>query len=87
MRESQTPMRLVKLWPKIIPGVYETMNGMAAMRGNEVNYPDYCPLPIGAAFSIITLKKSVETAAKLAAELTACWAWQKTKQYIVLTTI
>lgn len=79
MRESQTPMRLVKLWPKIIPGVYETMNGMAAMRGNEVNYPDYCPLPIGAAFSIITLKESVETAAKLAAELTACWAWQKNK--------
>lgn len=45
MKESETPLKIVNLWSKMIPGVYETMNEMAAMRGNEVNYPEYCPIP------------------------------------------
>ena len=79
MKESETPLKIVNLWSKMIPGVYETMNEMAAMRGNEVNYPEYCPIPIGAAFSIIDFKESRTAAGKFAAELTACWAWRKNK--------
>lgn len=87
MKESETPLKIVNLWSKMIPGVYETMNEMAAMRGNEVNYPEYCPIPIGAAFSIIDFNESRTAAGKFAAELTACWAWRKIKLFIVLTMI
>lgn len=82
MRDKETPLQLVRLWPKISPGCYEALDYCyKAKEEGELRWPDYCPLPIGAAFSYLvdTEGLSLDGAAHLAAELTACWAWRQNK--------
>lgn len=78
MKDKDTPLRLVRLWPKMIPGCYETLDELAAEYSQKV--PDYCPLPIAAAFSCIYREGYTEQeSANGCAELLACWAWRKNK--------
>lgn len=83
MKDKDTPLRLVRLWAKMCPGVYDELdNCRAAKDTGQMTWPDYCELPITAAFTYLTdvqgLDKAQASAA--AAELTACWAWRRSKK-------
>ena len=81
MREQDTPMRLVDLWTERFPSCYKQMDNMHGAKGEgALWWPDYCPLPVSAANTLLMAADLDErTAAAFAAELTACWAWQKDK--------
>lgn len=82
MKEKDTPLPLVRMWERMIPGVYSQMDMMhGAKAEGEIQWPDYCELPIGAAFTFLVYqeKLSAQQAAALAAELTACWMWRRSK--------
>ena len=83
MKDRETPLRLVRKWEKMIPGVYNQLDILrAAKEDGEILWPDYCELPIGAAFTLLVEKEglSIEQSATVAAELTACWTWRRNKK-------
>ena len=81
MKDRDTPLRLVRLWEKKIPGVYDTLDGLKAINGSAgIRWPDFCDLPISAAFVILLCcGLPCDIAGRIAAELTACYTWRKTK--------
>lgn len=83
MKDKETPLRLVRKWEKMLPGVYSILDDLhAAKDSGEILWPDYCELPIGAAFTYLVSQVglSKQDAAMCAAELTACWTWRQTKK-------
>ena len=82
MKERDTPLKLIRLWPKIFPGCYEKLDHLAGTKTDgEDWWPDYCALPISAAFTLLLNRDDMDekSSAQLAAELTACWTWRKNK--------
>lgn len=82
MRDRDTPLRLVRKWEQMIPGVYGALDTLRAAKSTcEIRWPDYCDLPIGAAFTLLVAREGLpaEDAAAVAAELTACYIWRRTK--------
>ena len=82
MKDKDTPLALVRLWPKLAAGCYEQLdNCRFAKADGEIDWPDYCLLPINAAFTYLVygLGLSAEDAVAGCAELTACWTWRKNK--------
>lgn len=81
MRDRETPLNLVRLWPKIMPGCYDALEILSnAKTAGDIWWPDYCLLPINAAFTYLcNAGLRGEEAASVAAELTACWMWRKNK--------
>ena len=82
MKDRDTPLPLVRQWEKMVPGVYAQMDHLhQAKADGEIQWPDYCQLPIGAAFTLLQDQEglSVQQAAAGAAELTACWMWRRSK--------
>lgn len=83
MKDRETPLKLVRLWDELAPDAYSTLDDLRRAKGenSELSYPDYCELPIGAAFTYIVerLGMGVREAAIGAAELTACWTWRQNK--------
>ena len=80
MKERDTPLKLVRSWPKREPGIYEQLDYLRGAKSDgEVWWPDYCLLPISAAFTYLADKVGTEQAAAMAAELTACWIWRQNK--------
>lgn len=82
MKDRDTPLRLVRKWEKMIPGIYSTLDTLRRSKDEgEILWPDYCELPIGAAFTWLVHIYGInqQDAAGVAAELTACWTWRKTK--------
>ena len=54
MKERDTPLKLIRLWPKIFPGCYEKLDHLAGTKTDgEDWWPDYCALPISAAFTLL----------------------------------
>lgn len=82
MKERDTPLKLVRLWPKLLPGCYEQLDHLAgAKTDGEIWWPDYCALPISAAFTLLRGQEGMDDqmSARSAAELTACWTWRQNK--------
>lgn len=82
MRDRETPLRLVRKWEKMCPGVYAALDDMqAAKQSGEITWPDYCELPVNAAFTYLRTVEGLsdQNAAAGCAELTALWAWRKNK--------
>lgn len=81
MRDRNTPLKLVRLWPKMMQGCYEELDILAGAKEDEtIWWPDYCRLPVNA--TVTYLQKSgmdKKQAAVMAAELTACWMWRQNK--------
>lgn len=82
MRDKDTPLALVRLWPKIAKGCYEQLDRCRAAKDEgQMDWPDYCLLPINAAYTylVYSLGLSDQDAAAGCAELTACWTWRQNK--------
>ena len=83
MKDKDTPLPLVRKWAKMCPRVYSVLDDMHTAKGSGgLKWADYCELPIGAAFTYLVeeQKLSYSDAATIAAELTACWTWRRTKK-------
>lgn len=81
MRDKDTPLRLVRKWEKMEPGVYAALDNLrGAKDSGEMSWPDYCELPIGAAHTFLTEKYDSQIATQMCAELTALWTWRRTKK-------
>ena len=81
MKDKETPLKLVRLWPKMMPGCYDSLDNLKGVKteGRE-SWPDYCELPINAAFTYLIEAGLQEVEASAgAAELTACYLWRKNK--------
>lgn len=81
MIDRDTPLKLVRMWPEMAPGCYEQLDSLQRVKieGGRT-WPDYCVLPINAAYTYIQeITKSPQYAAEFAAELTACWLWRRNK--------
>ena len=80
MRDKDTPLRLVRKWEKMEPGIYGILDILrGAKDSGEMDWPDYCELPISAAYTVLASKYDEKTATTLCAELTALWTWRRTK--------
>lgn len=82
MRDRDTPLRLVRMWPKMLPDCYDQLDRCrAAKLDSSMSWPDYCLLPINAAYTYLVHSAGMEDtdAAMVAAELTACWMWRQNK--------
>lgn len=82
MKDRETPLKLVRLWNKMIPGIYETLDYLRSANGqNGLHWPDYCALPISAAFTCLVEQNNLDfkEASLVASELTACWTWRQNK--------
>lgn len=82
MKDRETPLKLVRLWSKMAPGIYEALDHLHSLNGQaDLHWPDYCVLPIGAAFTCLTKQHGLtdNQAAQVAAELIACWTWRQNK--------
>lgn len=82
MRDRDTPLRLVRMWPKMLPGCYEALDRCrAAKLDGSMAWPDYCLLPINAAYTYLVHVGGVSDAdaAMISSELTACWMWRQNK--------
>lgn len=82
MRDKDTPLALVRLWSKMAKDCYDQLDKCyAAKAAGEMDWPDYCMLPINAAYTylVYVLHLSDAEAAAGAAELTACWMWRQNK--------
>ena len=81
MRDRNTPLKLVRLWPKMIQGCYEQLDILAGAKEDKTLWwPDYCRLPVNA--TVTYLQKcgmDRRQASVMASELTACWMWRKNK--------
>ena len=82
MKDKDTPLRLVRMWPKMLPDCYDQLDRCrAAKQDGSMMWPDYCLLPINASFTYLVHVGGMEDtdAAMLSAELTACWMWRQNK--------
>ena len=81
MKDRDTPLRIVRMWPKMMPGCYEVLDTCRdAKAGGEISWPDCCILPINAAATYLCASSlSPVEAAAVAAELTACYLWRQSK--------
>lgn len=80
MKDRDTPLRLVRKWEKMEPGIYSILDTLrGAKDSGAMDWPDYCELPISAAYTYLAQKYGEQTAAGLGAELTALWAWRRNK--------
>lgn len=82
MKDKDTPLAIVRLWAKNAKGSYEQLdNCRAAKDEGEMEWPDYCPLPINAAYTYLICAHGLsdDQAAECCAELTACWIWRQNK--------
>lgn len=82
MKDKETPLKLVRMWEKMAPGCYNSLdNCYRAKSDGVISWPDYCPLPIAAAatYLVSAIKLTDREAAMVCAELTACWAWRRQK--------
>lgn len=83
MDEHMT-IALVEQWPQMLPGCYEALDEALRRRdagraGAGEKMPGGCLLPVRAAYDhLYSVCRSPQQAGMLAAELTACWMWQKT---------
>lgn len=77
----KTPMELVSLWEQMLPSCYGELSRMAnAKKEGVVGWPDFCMLPINAAYTYLANAVDDEMAAPMmASELTACWMWRQNK--------
>lgn len=81
MRDRDTPLKLVRLWPRMIRGCYEELDILAGAKADQtVWWPDYCRLPVNATVTYLQ-KTGMEPkqAAVMASELTACWLWRSSR--------
>lgn len=61
-----------------LPGLWDDMSHLARAKADgEIWWPDYCPIPIGAAYTVLHNRVGILTAGGLSAELTAAWAWDQ----------
>lgn len=76
-----SPLNLVQMWNRMLPGCYDDMDKLYELHDSENGWPAICDIPISAAMSVIVQKGKlpVHDAGKLAAELTACYSWRKNK--------
>lgn len=81
MRDRDTPLPLLRKWLRGCPDAYAQLDNCAAAKADgSMSWPDYCPLPINAAYIyLVTIGRSDAEAADRAAELTACWAWRSSR--------
>ena len=82
MRDRETPLPLLRKWLRSYPDAYQQLDSCAAANGEDgLAWPDYCPLPINAAYTYLTFARgrSDLDAAAMSAELTACWAWRRSR--------
>lgn len=82
MRDKDTPLALVRLWPKMAKGCYELLDRCrSAKDSGQMDWPDYCLLPINAAYTYLVHGRGISDADAAAgcAELTACWTWRQNK--------
>lgn len=82
MKDKDTPLALVRQWSKMATDCYEQLDNCRSARADgKIDWPDYCLLPINAAFTylVYSLGLSAEDAAAGCAELVACWAWRQNK--------
>ena len=63
MKDRDTPLPLVRKWEKMLPGVYAQMDHLhQAKADGEIRWPDYCQLPIGAAFTLLQNQEGLSAA-------------------------
>lgn len=82
MNDRDTPLCIVRKWKRILPGIYNVLDDLKAANGfDDLHWPSFCDLPIGAAFTFLAsmLGLSQYEAARVSAELTACYTWRKNK--------
>ena len=82
MRDRDTPLPLLRKWLRSCPDAYRQLDSCATANGEDgFSWPDYCPLPINAAYTYLTYARgrSDLDAAAMSAELTACWAWRRSR--------
>ena len=82
MKDKDTPLALVRLWPKMDKDCYAQLDRCRSAKDDgQMDWPDYCLLPINAAYTYLVhaLGLSAAGAAAGCAELTACWIWRKNK--------
>lgn len=82
MRDRETPLPLLRKWLRSCPDAYQQLDSCATANGEDgFSWPDYCPLPINAAYTYLTYARgrSGLDAAAVSAELTACWAWRRSR--------
>lgn len=80
MKDRETPLPLLRKWLRSYPNVYQQLDSCATVKmSGRLSWPDYCPLPINAAYTHLHHGRRNPDAARLAAELTACWAWRRSR--------
>lgn len=80
MRDRETPLPLLRKWLRDCPDAYGQLDNCALAKADgSMSWPDYCPLPINAAYTYLSSAHSNVGAASDAAELTACWAWRRSR--------
>ena len=82
MKDKDTPLFLVRLWEKLDKDCYLQLDRCRSAKDEgQMQWPDYCLLPINAAFAYLVHAHglSPEEAAAGCAELTACWTWRQNK--------
>ena len=80
MRNKDTLFHLIDKWEEMEPGIYDVLDCAESMKYNgKIYWPDYCALPISAAFVYLADKYDYEIAAGVASEITALWIWRKNK--------
>ena len=57
MRDRDTPLPLIRKWEKMEPGIYQTLDMLrGAKDSGEMVWPDYCELPLSAAYTYLADK-------------------------------
>ena len=82
MKDKDTPLSLVRLWEKLDKDCYKQLDRCRAAKDEgQMQWPDYCLLPINAAFTFLVHVHGLsdQEAAAGCAELTACWTWRQNK--------
>lgn len=82
MKDRDTPLALVRLWEKLDKDCYKQLDRCRAAKDErQMHWPDYCLLPINAAFTFLVHVHGLsdQDAAAGCAELTACWTWRQNK--------
>lgn len=83
MKEKDTPLRLVRSCEKRFPGIFPLMDNMREAKGTaeDMDWPDYCHIPIGAAHTALVLAYGLtdREAGEVCAEITACYTWRQNK--------
>lgn len=81
MKDKETPLALVRSISKMFDRVYENLDScLKAKSEGKLDWPDYCELPIAAAYTyMISNGFADRDASMVAAEITACWMWRRNK--------